>query len=84
MFELENEEKSEVTEKESNQHGIVWIPEDEIESFLNIEHQKKIWKIYKNGDISFCEDGILVHSGEFTGLKSEEARERMAEWVKKR
>jgi leucyl-tRNA synthetase len=31
----------------------------------------------------FTEDGILVDSGEFSGLTSEEAREKMAVWLKK-
>lgn len=40
----------------------------------------------KGGDISksaFTEDGILVNSGEFSGLASDEAREKMSEWLKK-
>ncbi len=32
----------------------------------------------------FVEDGVLVHSGEFTGLKSEEAREKMTAWLVKK
>lgn len=32
----------------------------------------------------FVEDGVLVHSGEFTGLKSEEAREKMTAWLTKK
>ena len=38
------------------------------------------------GDISkiaFTEDGILVNSGKFSGLKSDEAREKMADWLVK-
>ena len=38
------------------------------------------------GDISkiaFTENGILVNSGKFSGLKSEEAREKMADWFVK-
>jgi leucyl-tRNA synthetase len=31
----------------------------------------------------FTGDGVLVDSGEFTGLPSEEAREKMAEWLEK-
>ena len=36
------------------------------------------------GDISeetFTEDGILVNSGEYSGLTSEEAREKMSKWL---
>ncbi len=33
---------------------------------------------------AFVEDGILVNSGEFTGLSSQEAREKMTAWLMKR
>ncbi|MDD2565545.1 MAG: leucine--tRNA ligase [Candidatus Gracilibacteria bacterium] len=35
----------------------------------------------KLGKTYFINDGILVNSGEFTGLTSEEARTKMAEWL---
>ncbi len=40
----------------------------------------------KGGDVSkqaFTEDGILVNSGEFTGLTSKQARQKMTEWLEK-
>lgn len=33
---------------------------------------------------AFTQDGVLVDSGKFSGLKSEEARKRMADWVSER
>lgn len=33
---------------------------------------------------AFCEDGILVDSGEFTGMTSEKAREAMTKWLKEK
>lgn len=36
---------------------------------------------YKQGDYCFIQDGALVDSGDFTGLTSEEAREKMGEWL---
>jgi leucyl-tRNA synthetase len=38
------------------------------------------------GDITekaFCEDGVVVNSGEYDGLTSEEARRKMTEWLEK-
>lgn len=37
----------------------------------------------KVGEMATTEDGILVNSKEFTGLTSEEAREKMVAWLKK-
>ena len=36
------------------------------------------------GKICFTGDGILVDSGEFSGLKSEEAREKMTAWLEEK
>lgn len=33
---------------------------------------------------AFTEDGVLVDSGKFSGLKSEEARKKMADWITER
>jgi leucyl-tRNA synthetase len=38
----------------------------------------------KNINEVFIEDGILVNSGEFTGLTSQEAREKMTVWLEKK
>ncbi len=43
-----------------------------------------IFKRYVSGKYCFTEDGILAESGEFTGLPSEEAREKMANWLEER
>jgi|GEM_PF-2415331 len=83
LFNLDDEEQSPVAEKERAQHEALWVAEDKVDSFLNVWNQKLTWKRYREGDFAHTEDGILVHSAEFTGLKSEEARERMAEWVEK-
>lgn len=37
----------------------------------------------KVGEMATTEDGVLVNSKEFSGLTSEEAREKMAAWLKK-
>jgi leucyl-tRNA synthetase len=83
LFELENEEKISVAEKEKTQHTAIWIKEKDVELFINVWNQKLIWKKYKEGDSAYCDDGILVNSGEYDGLKSEEARKKMTEWLEK-
>jgi len=37
----------------------------------------------KNETECFTEDGVLIDSGEFTGMTSEDAREKMSAWLKK-
>ncbi len=43
-----------------------------------------IFERYVSGKYCFIGDGILVDSGEFTGLTSKEAREKMANWLEER
>jgi len=52
-----------------------------IKQSIKILKQENI-KINKSGN-AFTEDGELIDSGEFTGLKSNEAREKMTEWLEK-
>ena len=41
-------------------------------------------RVSKTDFLPFTLDGILVNSGEFTGLSSKEAKEKMNQWLKKR
>jgi len=84
LFELENEEQKEVAKKEKDQHGFVWVAEAEVEKFLNVWNQKLAWKKYHEGDFAFVEDGIVINSGTFDGLVSEEAREKMTAWLEEK
>jgi len=49
------------------------VPEDEVEA------KKVLAKEY-----SFTEEGILIESGEFSGMKSAEAREKITAWLAKK
>ncbi len=85
LFELENDERQEVSEKEKAQHEAIWVKEKEVEKFLNIKHLKLFWESFQAGEeILFTGSGKLVNSGEFSGLFSEEAKEKMADWLEKK
>jgi leucyl-tRNA synthetase len=51
-------------------------PKSQINSKFKIQNSKQLNK-------AFIDDGVLTNSGEFTGLKSTEAREKMVNWLKK-
>jgi leucyl-tRNA synthetase len=81
LFELENEECSEVVQKELDQHEPVWVTEEKVGEFLSVWNQKIAWKRYLSGDFAYCEDGIVINSGKYSGLKSQAAREQMTAWL---
>ncbi|MDP2930600.1 MAG: class I tRNA ligase family protein [bacterium] len=77
VFELENEERVEVGQDEINNHEPVWISESEIESFINVENQLFMWRRLKNSDLLYTDYGVLVDSGQYSGLFSKDACDKM-------
>src|SRR3989344_5054848 len=80
LFELINEELDEISKKEKDQHTAVWIPEKDVENFINVENQKIAWRQLFNQE-SFTGPGIIINSGKFEGLTSEEANKKITEFV---
>ncbi|MEX2052367.1 MAG: class I tRNA ligase family protein [Candidatus Paceibacterota bacterium] len=79
FFELENEERDEVSEGEQSKHDVVWVEKDKVASFLTTS-PTPFYKIGKN-DLSYAKEGILVNSGKFNSLNSEEAKKEMVNFV---
>lgn len=70
------------SEVEEGRHDVVWIDRDKTESAITWEHHRFVWKSFTD-NICFTGDGILADSGEYTGLSSAKAREKMAVWLEK-
>ena len=49
----------------------------------NLPIKKVIEGLEEKNDEAMVEDGALVNSGEYTGLSSSEAREKMSQWLEK-
>ncbi len=71
------------SEEDTGEHAAVWMEEDMVSEKITLDHHRFVWKRYLEVQRTFCEDGILVNSGEFTGLASAEARKRMTVWLTK-
>ncbi len=83
LIELIDGEYEEPEEEHTKNHKGIWIKKEDVFSFLTLQSFKLCWDTYFNGEKAFIEDGALVDSGDFTGLKSEEAREKMTQWLEK-
>ncbi len=80
-FELQNGEHSEIAEEEKNLHEVVWISKEKVAEFaLRDKDMEFIWKRYL-GELCYTGDGIMVNSGKFDGLSSEDARKKITEAV---
>jgi leucyl-tRNA synthetase len=69
VFQLENEERTDMSEEEKSKHDLVWIDEDKARNFLTHINQKWIWD-YCIKDHAYTGEGILVNSGTFSDKKS--------------
>jgi len=81
LFELENEERSAVDEKEKQQHGVVWIDEDKVESFLNVWNMKVLWQRFLNDSYVYNGNGKNINSDFLNNLKTEEAQKKIIKWL---
>ncbi len=74
-----------LTEEEHQIHDVLWVDADKVGDLPNfLDSHEYEWKILHSDKHAFCDDGITFDSGEFTGLKSEEAREKMTAWLEEK
>lgn len=79
FFDLENEEKDVVDEKESALHEVVWKKREELKDFFTVFEGDFILNILDNDKFVYTDDGILSNSKEFDGMESELARGKITE-----
>ncbi|MFA7193305.1 MAG: class I tRNA ligase family protein [Candidatus Paceibacterota bacterium] len=82
LCELENEEQDEVSVDEKNLHTPIWLDKSEInrEKMMHSELDY-VLDLWKSGEKEYAGEGILINSGEFDGLQSEEAKEKIVQKV---
>ncbi len=84
LFDLVDEEKIEqkLEKNEQNKFKVEWLSEKEAEQKVADELHKYLFDKFIKRKI-YTNDGILFNSGDYNGLNSAEAREKMAEWLEK-
>jgi len=76
-FELENEEKDEVSETEIKKHTSHWIDEDKVLDFINKGHLF-FTRLLSNDTDSYTDEGIIINSADFGNVLSANARKEIA------
>ena len=84
FFDLENEERDSVSDEEASLHEIIWNKKEELKDFFSVIEGKFILNLISNSDYIFTADGILHNSGNFDGLDSAEARQKITEWLEEK
>jgi leucyl-tRNA synthetase len=85
LFELVDDEREAMNEEDSVQHEVVWVEKSKIKDYFTVAEAKWAVELFEQWEklVVTTEDGILAGSGEFTGMTSVEAREKMTEWLEK-
>ncbi len=80
LFELASHAQKERTEEEQAQYDLLWLTADEVVS-AKLQHGDfdTFWRRVMTGEDVFTGEGVLIDSGNYTGMKSEEARKMMTE-----
>ncbi len=68
------------SEIEEGRHTIEWINKDQIKNHITWTTHKNAWLNF-TGDQTYNEKGTLINSGEFDGLDSEAAKEKITQKV---
>jgi leucyl-tRNA synthetase len=68
---------------ELKNHTITWVEKDKVLESLTPVHQKQVWELLWN-ETALPGDGELMNSGEFDGLSTNEAREKIVDWLEKK
>jgi leucyl-tRNA synthetase len=69
-----------IAEDEKKKHTLIWVNNEDVFKKLTPDHQKFIWTQLFN-ESALTDDGILINSGQFDDLTSEEARKKITEFV---
>lgn len=78
LFELENEEQAEISQEEQEIHEYHWIDRNEItKDMSHAEMDHILESLDKDQETAFAGEGIVFNSGEFDGLDSQKAIEKI-------
>ncbi len=79
LFQLEDDSQEEVAEHERSRHDVSWLSKDAMDRFINRDDIRIGWKRIHHISTTYTGEGILVNSGEFSGLMSDEALPKIIE-----
>lgn len=83
VVELADDNYKQSSKEHTENHKGVWVKSDKVEDFINLSNNLYYWEIYKKGEKSFSDYGILINSSNFDHLSSKKGGEKIAEKLKK-
>lgn len=75
-----NSTQQQASEVEDGRHELIKVPKGEVLKTITWEHHRFLFEQFLN-EQPFVDEGVLINSGEFDGLTSEEAKQKITEAV---
>jgi leucyl-tRNA synthetase len=74
LVQLKSGKREETQEEHTKNHSGEWIDKGQVAKYLNLENNKYLWNNFVSGGSAFTDYGVLINSGPFDGLESDEAK----------
>lgn len=79
--ELKDEAQTKVEDEHKKNHKGLWVKKNDVFKFVNLNIHTLYWRHFNEGDKSYTEGGVLINSGEFSGLNNEIAKDKITEFL---
>jgi len=84
LIELGSGKKNELSDEEKEKHEVAWVDFKTIPtSFGPVGELNYIWKNLQHNSELYEGEGMLINSGKFSELKTDEAKEKIIAWLEK-
>jgi len=70
-----------ISEVEEGRSSLLWAPKEKIKDLINWPHHAYVWEMFLKKERVFSGLGILINSGQFNELTSQEAKQKITEFV---
>ncbi len=75
--------QGDISDSELAKHTLVWVDEKDVMNHLTPAHQKLVWQLL-NENTPITGEGELINSGQFNGMTSSDAREKIVAWLEEK
>lgn len=81
-FELVDNERDPMTKEEQEAYDVIWVDKKDLTTSFMTHAEMDVWLVRMNNhETSYGREGVLINSGRFSGMTSEDAKQAITEFV---